>query len=70
MTAITVLTSNPRKPLTKTVSQKVDAVTGEVTYSIAQYDQSIKFFSSRDEPVQNFDQLAALLDKLILDPYS
>lgn len=70
MTAITVLTSNPKKPLTKTVSQKIDATTGEVVYSIAQYDQSIKFFSSRDEPVQNFDQLAGLLDRLIADPYS
>lgn len=70
MTSITVLTSNPRKPLTKTVSQKVDAVTGEVTYSIGQYDQSLKFFSSKDEPVRNFDDLSNLLTRLVTDPYS
>ena len=70
MTSITVLTSNPRKPLTKTVSQKVDATTGELTYSIAQYDQSIKFFSSKDVPVRNFDDLSNVLTQLITDPYS
>jgi Family of unknown function (DUF5906) len=65
MTSMLVLTASPKKPITKTVVQKVDALTGEISYVIQQYDTNIKYFSSKDWPVNNFEDLARSLQVLM-----
>lgn len=69
MTQLTVLTTNPKKPLTKTIFAKTMS-DGSEKIEIQQYDTNIKYFSSKSIPVKNFASLADALSKLQGDIYS